>query len=225
MGRMLPYLPLFVALSASSPFWQWRLTGLQCYRLAAYDELPRTGLPDLFANNEEFNAYIEALVRAGIMEDSSYVWWAIRPSATFPTLELRAPDCCTRLDDAIAIAALYRALARHLFYNRGGSVTMVDRAIAQENKWRAQRFGIHGSFVTRAGAVPVAEFLETVIATIDDDARVLGCTQEVERCRAIVCDGTSADAQIEIFHTRAAQDGIEAALIAVMEWIAANTLA
>ncbi len=95
MTRMLPYLPLFVALATSSPFWQSRLTGLKGYRLAAYDELPRTGVPELFRSKEEFDAYVSALMRAGVIEDSSYVWWAIRPSLRHPTLELRAPDCCT----------------------------------------------------------------------------------------------------------------------------------
>src|SRR5262249_9161463 len=111
MGRMLPYLPLLLALSTSSPFWQSRITGLKGYRLAAYAELPRTGLPPLFRSRAEFDAYIEALVRAGVMQDSSFVWWAIRPSLNNPTLELRAPDCCTLVEDSIAIAALYRTLA------------------------------------------------------------------------------------------------------------------
>src|SRR6187431_1088704 len=114
MMRMLPYLPLFVALSTSSPFWNSRPTGLKGYRLAAYDELPRTGVPELFRSKDEFDAYVSALVRAGVMEDSSYVWWAIRPSLNHPTLELRAPDSCTLVEDSIALAALYRTLVRHL---------------------------------------------------------------------------------------------------------------
>ena len=108
MTRMLPYVPLFIALSTSSPFWQGHATGLKGYRLAAYDELPRTGLPELFRSNEDYDAYVDAMVRSGAMQDASHLWWAIRPSLKYPTLELRAPDCCTRLDDAIAIAALYR---------------------------------------------------------------------------------------------------------------------
>src|SRR5262245_15636593 len=114
MTRMLPYLPLFIALSTSSPFWRSRPTGLKGYRLAAYDELPRTGVPELFRNKDEFDTYVAALVKAGVMEDSSYVWWSMRPSLRHPTLELRAPDCTTLVDDSIAIAALYRALAHRL---------------------------------------------------------------------------------------------------------------
>src|SRR5580693_3881611 len=115
MRRMLPYLPLFIALSTSSPFWQGRATGLKGYRLAAYDELPRTGLPELFRTGAEYDAYVDAMVRSGAMRDASHLWWAIRPSLKYPTLELRAADSCTRLDDSVAIAALYRVLVRYLY--------------------------------------------------------------------------------------------------------------
>ena len=92
MMRMLPYLPLFIALATSSPFWRTHPTGLKGYRLAAYDELPRTGVPELFRTAAEYDAYVAALTKAGVIEDSSYVWWAIRPSLKHPTLELRAPE-------------------------------------------------------------------------------------------------------------------------------------
>src|SRR5258708_13431768 len=95
MYRMLPYLPLFLALSTSSPFWQSRRTGLKGYRLAPYDELPRTRLPDLFRTQEEFDAYVTALGRAGVIPDSSYIWWAIPPSLPNPTPQLRPPHSPT----------------------------------------------------------------------------------------------------------------------------------
>jgi carboxylate-amine ligase len=226
MARMLPYVPLFLALSTSSPFWESRSTGLKGYRLAAYDELPRTGLPELFRTTEEYESYVAALVNSGVMEDSSYVWWSIRPSHKYPTLELRAPDCCTRVYDALAIAALYRALVRHLYLSTGSKfdVETVDRAIAVENKWRAQRYGVQGTFVTRDGAITVGEMLERVIDDISGDAAVLGCEAELAHCRGIIAAGTSADAQLAIFHARAAEDGEETALHAVARWIAAETV-
>src|SRR4051794_4103001 len=158
MCRMLPYLPLLLALSTSSPFWQSRRTGLKGYRLAAYDELPRSGVPELFRTKDEFDAYVAALVRAGVIEDSSFIWWAIRPSLVNPTLELRTPDTCTMVEDALAIAALYRTIARHLCINRwrNADLDAVQRALIVENKWRAQRYGVQGTFVTEKGAVPVA---------------------------------------------------------------------
>jgi carboxylate-amine ligase len=228
MYRMLPYLPLFVALSTSSPFWQSRRTGLKGYRLAAYNELPRTGVPELFRTREEFDAYVAALVRAGVIEDSSYIWWAIRPSLGHPTLELRAPDCCTLVDDSIAIAALYRALARRLSCSPwlNSHMTPVMRALVVENKWRAQRYGVHGTFVneTGTGAVTVAEMLDQVIDDVAQDADALGCLNEVKRCRSIVGAGTSADAQLAIFDAHKDSKSCEGALSAVTDWIAAATL-
>jgi glutamate---cysteine ligase / carboxylate-amine ligase len=225
MTRMIPYVPLFIALSTSSPFWQGRATGLKGYRLAAYAELPRTGLPELFRSNAEYDAYVAAMVNSGAMPDSSHLWWAIRVSQKYPTLELRAADCCTRLDDTIAIAALYRTLARYLYghpqHNAG--LDVVDRAIAVENKWRAQRYGVQGSFVTRSGALPVAHMLERILDLVAGDSDILGCSNALEHCRLIIAEGTSADAQLRIF-TENEHDGAEIALHKVADWIRAATL-
>jgi carboxylate-amine ligase len=225
MMRMLPNLPLFIALSASSPFWQRHATGLKGYRLAAYDELPRTGLPELFRTAEEYDAYVDAMVRSGAMADASHLWWSIRPSLKYPTLELRAPDCCTRLDDTVAIASLYRSLTRFLYghpdHNAG--LDVVDRAIAVENKWRAQRYGVQGTFVTRSGGIHVGEMLDRILDLVAPDAEALGCAEQVGNCRAIVVEGTSADAQLRIF-TENQHEGAEIALHKVTRWIRDATL-
>jgi len=222
---MLPYLPLLLALSTSSPFWQSRRTGLRGYRLAAYDELPRSGVPELLRTREEFDAYVAALVQAGVIEDSSFIWWAIRPSLENPTLELRAPDSCTLVEDSIAIAALYRTLTRYLYVNRwrNSDLNAVTRALIVENKWRAQRYGVHGTFVTEAGALTVAEMLEEVIGETAADAAALGCAAEIDRCRAIVGAGTSADVQLAVYEAQSDGAGRDAALRAVLDWIAAAT--
>jgi len=229
MTRMLPYLPIFIALATSSPFWQSQRTGLLGYRLAAYDELPRTGVPELFRAREEFEAYVDALVRADVLPDASFIWWGMRLSTAYPTLELRAPDCCTRLEDTVAIAALYRTLARRVFFNPwlNADLTAVSRAIVVENKWRAQRYGIHGTFVDEAGprGVPFARWLNQVIEEAAGDATALGCLDEVLRCRAIVADGTSADAQLAVYR-QARDKGAEReeALAVVSQWLAGMTL-
>jgi glutamate---cysteine ligase / carboxylate-amine ligase len=225
MMRMLPYLPLFIALATSSPFWQGRATGLKGYRLAAYDELPRTGLPELFRTNAEYDAYVDAMVSSGAMPDASHLWWSIRPSLKYPTLELRAPDCCTRLDDAIAIAALYRALARFLYAHteHNAELNIVDRSIAVENKWRAQRYGAQGTFVTRSGGVAVGEMLDRILDLVAADAEALNCAEQLEHCRSIVVEGTSADAQLRIF-TENQHEGAEIALHKVTRWIRDATL-
>jgi carboxylate-amine ligase len=226
MMRMLPYLPLFIALSTSSPFWRSQPTGLKGYRLAAYDELPRTGIPELFRTQADFDSYIDALVRAGVMPDSSYIWWAVRPSRGHPTLELRAPDSCTDVDDVIAIAALYRTLARWLVRHpeRHWTMNAVTRAIIVENKWRAQRYGVEGTFVKIEGDGPVsvARMLDRIVADITPDARDLGCLDEVLRCLSIVSNGSSADRQIAAF--RPHEDNPVAGLRAAVDWIAKATL-
>ncbi len=225
MTRMIPYVPLFIALSTSSPFWQGRATGLKGYRLAAYAELPRTGLPELFRSNAEYDAYVAAMVNSGAMPDSSHLWWAIRVSHKYPTLELRAADCCTRLDDTIAIAALYRSLARYLYGHpdHNADLDVVDRSIAVENKWRAQRYGVQGGFVTRSGALPVAAVLDRILDVVAADSDILGCTDALAHCRSIVAEGTSADAQLRIF-TENEHDGAEIALHKVADWIRVATL-
>jgi glutamate---cysteine ligase / carboxylate-amine ligase len=225
MYRLLPYLPLFVALSTSSPFWTSRETGLKGYRLAAYDELPRTGIPELFRSNDEYDAYVSALVKAGVIKDASFIWWMIRPSPKYPTLELRAADCCTRIEDAIAIAALYRVLVRHLYRNPAinEGVNVTSRALAVENKWRAQRYGIHGSFVTESGSTTIADFLEEILEMTAEDALALEC-DEAANCRRIVARGTSADAQLAAFHGQSPL-GTGSDFDAVIAWIEQNTLA
>jgi carboxylate-amine ligase len=226
MTRMLPYLPLFVALATSSPFWRSRATGLKGYRLAAYDELPRTGVPELFRSKEEYEAYVEALVKAGVMENSSFVWWSMRPSLLHPTLELRAPDCPTLVDDSVAIAALYRSLCRRLHRNPwlNWDINAVTRAIVVENKWRAQRYGVHGTFVGDNGAISVGDMLDQLIEETSEDADALGCLPELRRCRAIVGAGTSADAQLAVYESHGKTEGRTRALQAVTDWIAVATL-
>ena len=227
MTRMLPYLPLIIALATSSPFWRSRPTGLKGYRLAAYDELPRTGVPELFHTKEEFDAYVAALVKAGVMEDSSYVWWSIRPSLKHPTLELRAPDVPTLVDDSIAIAALWRSLARRLAYNPqlNADINAVTRAIVVENKWRAQRYGVSGTFVCEnTGAISVADWFDQVLEETAEHAEALGCYSEMKRCRTIVGGGTSADAQMAVYETHRKTEDRAQALQAVSDWIAVATL-
>ena len=219
MRAMIPYIPLFIALSTSSPFWNANETGLKGYRLAAYDELPRTGLPELFESKLEFDEYVSALVKSGVMPDESYVWWGMRPSSRHPTLELRAPDVCTHVEDAVAIASLYRVLARHLYERPelSNRVTSVDRAIAVENKWRAQRHGTNCVFATKDGPIEITEMLSALLERTSEDADRLGCEGELEHCKTILTRGNSADTQLRIYREAARN------LTAVNRWIAETT--
>jgi glutamate---cysteine ligase / carboxylate-amine ligase len=228
MNRMQPYLPLLLALSTSSPFWQAQRTGLLGYRLAAYRELPRTGLPDLFESAADYQRYIDTLVAARAIEDSSFVWWVIRPSLKHPTLELRVADSCTRIDDTLAIAALYRCLVRRLSLDPklNAGQTGASRAINDENSWRAQRYGIHGSFVdeTTKSAKPVAQVLNETLDLVEDDGRALGCERELDLARWIIARGTSADQQLTLY-TEGLGRGLSnrEALANVVDWLTAET--
>ncbi len=226
--RLTPFLPLLLALSTSSPFWQGHLTGLYGYRLAAYDELPRTGLPELFRTKEDFDAYVAALTWAKIIPDASYIWWALRPALSFPTVELRVADSCTRLDDALAIAALFRCLVRALDRDRAlnSGFDRVGRAITQENKWNAQRYGIAATFVDPFSRSPLsaAKWLEQVLDFIAEDIAAFGCGGDIARLSAILTQGTSADHQIDIY-TRARTAGRQrlTAIKEVIDWASAET--
>ncbi len=228
MNRLLPYMPLLLALSASSPFWQGKDTGLAAYRLSVWGEMPRTGLPDLFRDAADYERYVATMVRSGAIADASFLWWTLRPSNHFPTLELRVADSCTRLEDTLSIAALYRCLVRLAVrrpeLNRGQTGTA--RAITSENLWRAQRDGIHASFLDAGGGevVPLATQLEAVIALVAEDADALGCALAVGRAREVAATGTSADRQRAIFAEAQAQTGDPAnGLRHVVDWIAATT--
>jgi carboxylate-amine ligase len=228
MNRFMPYLPLLLALSTSSPFWQAQRTGLMGYRLAAYRELPRAGMPDHFETTAEYDRFIDTLMEARAIEDSSYVWWVVRPSRKYPTLELRVADSCTRLDDTLAIAALYRCLVRRLVLDPALNADLkgASRAIVAENVWRAQRYGIHGSFVDEASrrARPVRDVLADVLALVREDARALGCEAELDLARWIVARGTSADRQLTLY-TEAVGRGLSPrdALCEVVDWLCAET--
>ncbi|KMO27765.1 carboxylate-amine ligase [Methylobacterium aquaticum] len=229
MNRMQPYLALLLALSTSSPFWQAQRTGLLGYRLAAARELPRSFLPPLFCDDADYARYLDTVVTAGAVDDPRHVWWVICPSPTGPGLDLRIADSCTRLDDALAIAALYRCLVRRLAHEpaRHRDFTGASQAIAAENCWRAQRYGIHGSFVCEATrtARPVATVLAETLALVAEDARALDCEAELDLARWIVARGTSADRQLALF-TEAQGRGLppREALAEVVDWLTAETV-
>ena len=224
MNRMLPFTPLLLALSASSPFWQGQDTGLAAYRLSVWGEMPRTGLPDLFDDAADYARYIAAMTRSGAIADASFLWWTLRPSIRFPTLELRVADSCTHADDTLGIAALYRCLVRLVdrspALNRGQ--TGAARAITAENLWRAQRDGSRAAFLDIDGdTLPFAAGLDRVLAQVAEDAACLGCEAELGRLRTLAANGTSSDRQLAVF--AAAAGDARQALAATVDWIAAET--
>ncbi len=230
MYRLVPFLAPLLALSTSSPFWQGHRTGLLGYRLAAYDELPRTGLPELFHSSGEYQHYIDTLTEAGVIKDASYIWWAIRPSLRHPTLEFRIADCCTHVEDALCIAAIYRGLVRHLVHHQGLNARFdsVGRAVAEENKWRAQRYGTGATFVDERARVarPIDSVVAEILALIRNDTDALDCTAEAEHALEILKRGSSADEQIRVYR-KARDEGASRprALKEVVAWLQEKTAA
>lgn len=229
MNRVIPFLPLFYALSISSPFWQGRDSGLKGIRLSAFAEWPRMGLPEIFSDDADFARYVDLLVAADVVDDASFVWWHIRPSARFPTLELRVCDACASVEDAVAIAALYRALVRRLSRSPeiNADVGAVDRGVCASNIWLVQQHGVEACMidVARETAVPVRDHLDQAIALVAEDAEALGCRAWVEKTRDVLARGTGADAQLAAF--RDAVDngsGTEDALRAVIKMLGRETV-
>ncbi len=190
------FLPHLLALSCSSPFWRGHDTGLQSYRLTIFDNLPRTGLPPRFSSWSEYERSIEILIANDIIEDSSKIWWDVRPSARFPTIESRICDVSPRLEDALAIAALTQSVMRMLWRLRMNNQRwrIYDRFLVGENRWRAQRYGPAEGLIdfARGEIVPYGELLDELITLVAEDAEALGCLREIEHARSIVTRGTSA---------------------------------
>jgi carboxylate-amine ligase len=229
LGQVAYFLPHLLALSTSSPFWHGEDTGLKSYRIAVFDEMPRTGLPELFESWSEFERHLRVLVQAGLIEDGSKLWWDIRPSIRFPTLEMRITDVCTRLDDGIAIAALYRCLLRMLWRLKRSNQRWRRYAamLVNENRWRAQRYGIDEGLVDfgKGRIVPYGDLLEEMIQLVAEDAEALDCRREVESARDILKRGSSAHRQRAVFAAALARGADkQAALAAVVDALVAETV-
>jgi len=206
------FLPHLLALTTSSPFWQGIDTGLNSYRLIVFDALPRTGLPPEFSSFAEYERSTNMLMQTGAIEDRSKLWWDLRPSTRYPTLEMRICDVCTRMDDAIAVASLYVCLCRMLYRLRRNNQRWRDysRFLINENRWRAQRYGVAQGFIDfgQGEVVDYATLLEELLDLVREDAEFFGCESEIEHCRTILKRGTSADSQ-RLLYNEAIKSGAD----------------
>ena len=224
------FLPHMLALSTSSPFWRGQDTGLKSYRLSVFNELPRTGLPERFESYGEYQRHVDVLTRAGLITDASMLWWDARLSARFPTIEMRIPDICTRLGDAISIAALFVSIVRMLYRLRRDNQRWRHYAamLVNENRWRAQRYGFDEGLVDfgKGEVVPCADLLDELFDLVREDAEALGCLEEVELCSNIIRRGTSAHRQLKTYEEAiSAGADRQAALVAVVDMLIAETVA
>jgi carboxylate-amine ligase len=229
MNQVKYMLPHLLALSTSSPFWAGQPTGLLAYRLVIFQNLPRTGVPEEFASWGEYERTVEVLVNAGLIEDASKLWWDIRPSAKYPTLEMRVSDICTRLEDAMTIAALYQCLLGFLYRLRRDNQRWrtYSPMMIEENLWRAQRYGVDGSLVDfgRGELVAYSDLIEEFIEMLAQDATEFGVREELRHARTIVSEGTSAHRQLATYEM-AKSDGAEdrEALNQVVDELIADTM-
>jgi glutamate---cysteine ligase / carboxylate-amine ligase len=229
MNQVSYFLPHLLALSTSSPFWRGEDTGLASFRVSVFDGMPRTGIPERFESWSEYRRHVGILVQAGLIEDASKLWWDVRPSERFPTLEMRISDICTRLEDGIAVAAIYRCLLRMLWRLKRNNQRwrIYARMLVNENRWRAERYGIDEPLVDygKRELVPYPELLEEILALVAEDAAHFGCRAEIAHARRIVERGTSAHAQRRVY-SDALADGADKkeALCQVVDWLVAETV-
>ena len=194
-----------------------------------FDELPRTGLPGRFDTFAEYQRQVDVLVNIGVSPDGSMIWWAMRPSCKCPTLEMRITDICTRLDDAITIAALYQCILRMLYRLRRGNQRwrLYDIMLINENRWRAQRYGIDEGMIDfgKGEMLSCESLLDELLGMLAEDGEALGCSTELAHARTILETGTSAHAQCAAFEAAkgAGADDAEA-LRAVVDWLVATTV-
>jgi carboxylate-amine ligase len=229
MNQATYFLPHLLALSSSSPFWEGQPTGLKAYRPTIFGDLPRSGLPEYFASADEWRNMLHLLEQTGLCDDATKIWWDIRPSARFPTLEMRICDICTRLDDAITVAALWQSILATLYRLRANNQTWrrYRRTLVDENKWLAQRHGIVAELADFGvlARKPFGVLVEEIIELVRDEAMRLGCLPEVLRAREILDRGASADQQLNI-HARALAAGASEreAAAAVVDWLIEETM-
>ncbi|MEX1265866.1 MAG: carboxylate-amine ligase [Woeseia sp.] len=228
MNQLSYFLPHLLALSCSSPFWEGRDTGLKSYRLTVFDALPRTGIPERFQSFAEYQRHIDILIHAGMIQDSTKIWWDLRPSGRFPTLEARIMDVCTRLDDAVGLAALLKCLMRMLYRLRLANQRWRQYApmLLRENRWRAMRYSFDEGMIdfAKGTVVPFADLLDEILNMTDEDATALKCQKEVASVHNILSRGTSAHRQLKA-HSLATASGSDSdtALAAVVDTLVADT--
>jgi carboxylate-amine ligase len=197
------FLPHLLAISTSSPFWLTRITGLKSYRQIIWQRFPRTGIPPDFSSYDEFENFVDVLVKTKCIDDGKKIWWDLRPHAIFPTIEFRVCDAATRVEETLCLAALTQAICAKLLVLRARNQGFRRYApsLIQENKWRAIRGGMDAKLVDfgKQTEVPMRDLAVELLEFVDDVVDALGSRREVEYLQTIVREGTSADRQLQAF--------------------------
>ena len=203
MNEVRYFLPHLLALSTSSPFWMGRDTGLKSYRTTIFRKFPRTGVPDHFGSWSEYENYVQLLVELNCIDNAKKIWWDVRPHPTFGTLEFRMCDVPTRVEESVALAALTQAIVVKLYklYRQNMGFRLYPRALVEENKWRAARWGIDGKLIDfgKRKEVPMRELALELLEFVDDVVDELGSRSAVNYIRKILEEGTSAERQLRVY--------------------------
>ena len=197
------FLPHILALSTSSPFWLGRNSGLKSIRSEIFKRFPRTGIPDTFPSYAAFQSFVDLLVRTGCIDNAKKIWWDVRAHPFFDTVEIRVCDMTTRIDDTVAIAALIQALMGKLYllYRRNLAFREYSRALIEENKWRAVRYGLDGQLIDfgKMEQVPVRDLVGELLDFVSEAAEIFKSHDDLERIRVILREGSSADRQLAVY--------------------------
>jgi glutamate---cysteine ligase / carboxylate-amine ligase len=203
MNMVRYFLPHLLALSTSSPFWMGRNTGLKSFRTTVFRRFPRTGIPEQFESWSAYENFVNLLVKLNCIDTGKKIWWDVRPHPTFGTLEFRMCDVTTRVEEAVAIAALTQALVvkLHRLYTSNQSWRLYRRALIEENKWRAARYGIDGKLIDlgKETEVHMRQLIPELLEFVDDVVDDLGSRSAVEYVNTILLEGTSAERQLRVF--------------------------
>src|SRR5215211_2758110 len=198
------FLPHVLAMTTSSPFWLGFKTGLKSYRSEVFKKFPRTDIPDHFESYQQYQTYVDLLVKMNCIQDGTKIWWDVRPHCKFPTLEFRICDIPTRVDDTIAVAALFQAICAKLsvMIDKNWGFRLYHRRLIQENKWRAIRYGLDGKLLDlgKQKEVPVTDLTHELLEFVDDVVDDLRSRKEIRHVHTILERGTSADDQLRVFH-------------------------
>lgn len=215
------FLPHLLALSANSPFWLGRVTGLKSYRTIVWQQFPRTGIPSTFNSWAEFENLVNLLIKTNCIDNGKRIWWDLRPHPFFSTLEFRVCDMPTNVHVTTMLVAFFQAIVAKLYKLRQNNLgfRVYDRALIMENKWRAARYGVDGLLIDfgKQSEVPFRELAVELLEFVDDVADELGSRDALNYIHEVLKTGTGADHQLEVYRQTGEMN-------AVVDYLIANTL-
>src|SRR5688500_15840788 len=216
------FLPHVYALSTNSPFWEGRLTGYKSFRTKVFDKFPRTGIPETFESIEAYDNYVKLLMKTNCIDNAKKIWWDLRVHPFFNTVEFRICDVPMTVDETIAIAALFQAICAKIYKLRLQNMNFIQysRALINENKWRASRYGIEGRMIDfgKEEEVNTRVLIYELLDFIDDVVDPLGSRHAVNFVSKMIESGTGADRQLKVFEE-------SGSLVSVMDYILGQFLA